>query len=134
MFPGFHPCFCLQGFLSSFIFLNDFVLLYVGAYRWLPLFCVFLSFSRDGLFRWFCLAYPLPFIHLPPWGLLWVPSLVWGFSLSGLSVPHPCVSPTHGPFGSRCYGLGCGPFRCPLLLTCASSTFSFSGLGPSFAY
>ena len=75
----------------SFVFLHGFVLLSVGECHSLHLFCVFLLFGCLGLFSYFRLACPLTFFCLPPWGLLRVPSLVWGFSISSLSIPHLCV-------------------------------------------
>ena len=50
----------------------------------------FLCFSFRSTFLdcCFCFSCPLPFFGIPPWNSLRFPSLVWGFSLPGLS-PSP---------------------------------------------
>ena len=50
----------------------------------------------DYLLRF--LSCPLPFFSVPPWGSLHFPSLLWGFSLPGLS-PCPWVLPRMVPSG-----------------------------------
>ena len=110
-------------FLSPEFSPFSFVPLSVGGCPSLHLFCVFLPLDRLGLFCCFSLACPLTFYRIPPWSLLRVPSFFRGFSFLCLSLPHPCVSPMHGPFGFHSYGLGCGPFRCVLLFSCASSPY-----------
>ena len=125
---------CLVFFLVSVsgvfsLLLRGFVPLSVGECHSLHLFSVFLSFGCTGLLRCFRLACPLPFSWISPWGLLRVPSLIWGFYLCCFSIPHPCASPTLGPFVFCSSGLGCGPFTCALLLPCASAPYCLFGIG-----
>ena len=95
MFPGSHPCFSIQGYFSSFVFLPGFVplSLSIGGFRYLRLFCVFplLFVLPYWIICCFYLSCPLPFFSVPPLGSLQFPSLLWGSSLPGLS-PSPWVS------------------------------------------
>ena len=76
--------------------------------------CIFSAFSSRSAVLSYFVAFVLPVLCCSPGflrGVFWrVPSSVWGFSLSCLSLPHPCDSPMHCPFELCSYGLGCGLF------------------------
>ena len=100
MFPGCHLCFCLQDFLSSFLFLPGFVPPSIGGCRSRHLFYVFLFVRPYWIIGCFCLSCPLPFfsfLHgvlccfLPYFGIS-------PFRVAYLS-PSPSVSPRLVPLG-----------------------------------
>ena len=99
MFPGFHPCFCIWGFLSSFLFLPGFIppSLLVGVVP--SIFSAFFfSFGLPGLF----VAFTSPVLchsSVYSMGCFAVSFLSSGFLPSGYLSPSPFVSPHLVPSG-----------------------------------
>ena len=115
LFPGFHPCLCLRGFLSSPSSS------YMALYRSLlgsAIRCFFSAFSScSAVLDYFvassCLSFAVFMDSFLSWGVLplvCVYSSSWWFShVWSLWVPF--------------LGLGCGSFCCAFLLTCASAPY-----------